>query len=112
MDTQPDGAARKELLEFARETVRVGEVRQVDVGGETRTVYGKVWHIEEKDKGILVIVDATDGYAFNYYPARAGKVSRLFNREGVLESGEQPPVEVLNAYAPLLAAFGIGATIP
>lgn len=111
LDAQPDGTARKELLEFARETVRAGEVKQVDVGGEIRTVYGKVWLVDEKGKGMLVIVDATGGYAFNYYPARAGKVARMFNRGDLLESGEQPPVEVLNAYSPLLAASWIEETV-
>ncbi len=112
LDRQPDGAARKERLPMAREAVRSGTRRVVEEKGEAREYYGKVFRESEKQKGMLVIVDATDGYAFNYYPLPVGQMERkLRNREGD-EPGERPPVVVLQAMVPLLAACRIDNIIP
>ena len=104
LDRQSDGNNRKEVLLWAREAVRRGEKKIQMQNGEERVIYGKVFRESEKDKGVLVIVDAEDSYAFNLYQIRPeGLAKKLRNRER-LESGEQPPVEVLEAFAPLLTA--------
>jgi len=97
LDRQADGEARKKRLLWAEETVKSGDRVELEVKGEKRTYYGRVFKAETKSKGILVIVDTDDGYAFNYHPIKPSQLRRKMKNR--LESEEQPPVEVLKAYA-------------
>jgi len=61
--------------------------------------YGQVFETKEKDRGILVIVDAADGYAFNQFPLKPGQLDRKLTNRKRAELGEMPPIGVLRAYA-------------
>ena len=52
-----------------------------------------------KNKGFLLAVDTEDGYAFNIHLQRPGQLEKKLSGKDGLDSGEQPPVEVLQAMA-------------
>ncbi len=109
LDRQPDGTYRKTLLPHAEDTVRTGKAVEATVKSEARRYYAKLYSGQDSPKGMLVVVDASDGYAFNLFPAKSGYLSKkIGNRSGETvavgsDAGEQPPVEVLQA----LAAAGL-----
>ncbi len=103
LDRQADGAARKELLGWARDTVRTGKSAVLTVKGEQRTNYGKVYRDAKRRRGFLVIVDTHDGYAFNLHIAKPSKVANRLSGKERANTGEQPPAGVRH---PIAAASG------
>ncbi len=97
LDRQADGAARKQLLNWGRDTVKIGKAADLKVGAETRTHYGKIFHDASKRRGFLVVVDTKDGQAFNMHITTPSKLGRkIGNRKGA-NSEEQPSASVLRA---------------
>jgi phage gp29-like protein len=99
LDKAADGGARKEILEWSRETVRSGRKIERQEKGELRTHYGKVFQEGADRKGVLVIVDTADGYAFNYHRLRPRQLERKPSNRSRDDAGDQPPVVVLQALA-------------
>jgi phage gp29-like protein len=100
LESKPEYVARKEMLNWARETVRTGKKTNAVENNELRDYYGKLFHEKGKDKGMMVIVSVKDGQAFNIFraPRKHLRGKGLSAREGD-EPGEQPPVAVLQAIA-------------
>lgn len=104
LESDPAYSGRKEVLGWGREAVRSGHHTQQVVKGEMRDYYAKVFQSE--GKGVLVIVDAKDGEAFNLFQSDErylGKKGYLPNRADEPRQSEQPPPGVLQD----LAAAGI-----
>jgi hypothetical protein len=100
LESQPGYEGRKELLEWGREAVRSGVYTQQTVAGQARDYYAKVFR--SGDRGILVIVDAKDGEAFNLFQSDLRYLSKkgyFHRRAGEPRQGEQPPSGVLQALA-------------
>jgi hypothetical protein len=99
LDNNPNGAARKELLNWGKDTVKTGKSAEVTVKGEERTQYGKVYQDSGKRRGFLVIVDTKDGYAFNMYMAKPSQVARKLSAKEGANTEEQPSAGVMQAIA-------------
>jgi hypothetical protein len=59
--------ARMRLLDFGQEAVRSGQFIQEETNGDKRDLYYKHFDVGGKEKGILVVVSARDGEAFNLH---------------------------------------------
>ena len=108
LDKARDGDARKAHLRWARDTVKSGKPVAVEVRGEQRTVFAKLYtEHSKKDAGLLVIVDTQHGQAFNFYRADPKKLRTEYGVSNTLEKGlgpeERPSAEILEA----LAAAGL-----
>ena len=100
LDKMPDGAQRKEHLPWAREAVRSGRKTDVVEKGEKRRVYAKIFSERGKEKGQLVIVDTTDGEAFNIYRNPPQTIRRKgYSNRKCDDPDSQPSVTVLQAIA-------------
>ena len=102
LDSKPEYADRKKLLEFGQDAVRTGVYTQHPdpKTGEMRDYYAKVY--QTGDKHMLVIVDSKDGEAFNLFHTDRSYLSRkgyLGARRGEPSEDEQPSPGILQACA-------------
>ena len=96
-----DANERKECLDWGKEAVRSGKHVVDSSRGEERDLYAKIFHENEKDKGVLVVVDSKDGEAFSMYrqSTKGLKKKGLINRCGPkgLRHEKQLSPEVLHS---------------
>jgi uncharacterized protein Veg len=95
--TQADIKGRKEHLEWARETVRSGQSREMVHQGELRKIYSKVFVDERKRKGFRTVVSIRDGEAYSIFRLPARKA--MVKNHGKYQAEEQPSGYVLRAIA-------------
>ncbi|MEI8289812.1 MAG: DUF935 family protein [Verrucomicrobiota bacterium] len=94
---------RKERLSWSQETVRTGkrfEYKDPN-SGKNHSAYAKFFSEKGKSKGFVSLVDVHDGEAFSGFRSPRHYIEKLGtkNREVKDESGEQPPLAMLQAIA-------------
>lgn len=100
--TPEEAIRRKEHLPHAIETVRTGTRVEIPdpKTGEVRAYYGKYFSDEGKEKGFLSIVDTKGNEAFTAFRSQRDYIERKgIKNRAENESGEQPPLAVLQAMA-------------
>lgn len=88
LDKTTEGGERKKFLLWAFETVRSGKKVPVERNGEIRSAYAKIFRDpNSKDKGFIVVVDASDHNAFSIYPKDKSHLRKYYGLTNRLNPG-------------------------